>query len=176
MRSRGLQIAQRDVVKLSGGKAVLQQNALPIFLPLGADHLGFGRGDRRLCRLHAVARGLVVETGDHIAFLNRRSDIDRPLDNLAVDAKTEVGLGARLDVAGLRQSLADVDRRDRDRAHRADRLRLFLRLIAASQQHQDQRQDKDKATKPSCAHNIPTTREFDLKILDLQVKASRKVV
>ena len=77
--------------------AVLYEFALAVFLGLAAGHFGFGCSDIGFGDLEVLAVLLRVEPGEEIALFDLCPDIDRPFEDLAVDAKAEIGLIARLD-------------------------------------------------------------------------------
>jgi hypothetical protein len=52
-----------------------------------------------------------IETGDHLACLDRRTDVDQALDDLAADAEAERGFDTGNDRAGTTGSLMAVVRK-----------------------------------------------------------------
>ena len=147
LRGGGLEGLHRLIVFHLGRVAVFQQLALPVFLSSAAVHLGFGRRDLRLGHVDALPVLLRVEPGEQLARLDGGSDIDRALQDLAVDAKTDIGLVAGLDLAGQRHRLAGLARLDGDRAHRPDLRRCGLFLLLAPRQSANQKNDTDRRRK-----------------------------
>ena len=75
--------------------------------------------------------------GEKLAVLDLRPDIDRPLQDLAVDPEPDIRLVARLDLAGQRHPLAALLHFDRDRPHRPDDRRRSLLLLVTSRKKEN---------------------------------------
>src|SRR5208283_2597904 len=109
--------------------AILQEFALAEFLCPTAGHLGVRRRDLGLGDLKILAVLLGVEPSEEIPLLDLRSDIDRPLQDLAVDPEANIGLVARLYLAGQRERLSGLAGFDGHRAHRPDIRRCGLLFL-----------------------------------------------
>ena len=104
LRLRGLEGLERLIVLDLRRVAVLQQFPLAVLPAPGcasprlraAATSDFATS--RSCRYCCGS-----SRGEQFAFFDLGADIDRPLENLAVDPKADIGLVARLDLAGQRQ-------------------------------------------------------------------------
>jgi hypothetical protein len=80
--------------------AILQQFPLAVFLGLAPRHLGLSRGNVGFGDFEVLLELLWVEPRQEVALFDRRPDINRPLEDLAVDPEADIGLMARLYLAG----------------------------------------------------------------------------
>src|SRR5262249_37743183 len=123
--------------------AVLEELALAILLGLASRHLGIRLGDLGFGDLEILAVLLRVEPGEEVTLFYLSSDIDRPLEDLAVHSKPDIRLVTRLDLAGQRSRLTRFFRFD---SHGADWPNIgcgCLLFLLAGCQSQDQNEDTD---------------------------------
>ncbi len=145
-RLRRLEDLERLIVRHLGREAVLQQLALAVLLRLAPRHLGFGDGDLGFCDFKFLTVLLRVEASEEIALLYLGPDVNRSFEDLAVDPKADIGLIARLDLAGQRHPLAPFLHFYTDGAYGSnDRRRGFLFFLAGRQnQHQNESTDRSR--------------------------------
>jgi hypothetical protein len=141
---RGFEGLERLIVRHLRGVAIFQKLALAVLLSLAPRHLGFRDGNLGFCDFEVLAVLLRVETGKEIVFLHLCPDIDGPFEDLAVDAKAEIGLVARLDLAGQRHVLPPFLQRDRCGAYRSDGLRRSLLFFVAGRQRRQQNENTSR--------------------------------
>ena len=97
---RGLVGPGRDIELDLRRMAFLVQFAFAVFLALAARHLRFRGREFGFGDFDILTVLLRVEPGKKIALLYRCPNINRPLEDFAVDPKADIGLVARLDLAG----------------------------------------------------------------------------
>jgi hypothetical protein len=94
-----------------------------------ARHLGIDGRDLGFRHRQSRLELLWIEAGEEITGFDFGADVDRPRQNLAGDAKADLGLVAWLDITRQLKSLARLARLDGHRAHRPDDLRGTLSCL-----------------------------------------------
>ncbi len=145
LRLRGLEGLEGQIVLHPRGVAVLEELALAIFLALAPRLLGLRGRDLGFGDLEILTVLLRVEPAEEVTLLDRRPDIDRPLEDLAADPEPDIGLVARLYLAGERDRLPSLAGFDGHRAHRPDIGRRGLFFLFAGRQNQHQNESTDRS-------------------------------
>src|SRR5207249_1523615 len=131
---------QRLLILRAASDTLLEQLALPSFGPLHLRQLCLRRHEIRLRGAQCVNLVLRIEPCDQLAGGHTIADINKPLDELAIDTECEAHLVSCPDVSGKRRGFAEDSLFDDNRADGANLWSVRDRFFAGAQ-----KKEKDNA-------------------------------